>query len=143
MLYEIAFEQRAAYLYARITGDNNPETIIEYLQEIAGKCTDINCFRVLIHECLDGPRLKTMELFETLSEVCKNVLGQFDAVAYVDEKMDELMDFGEDVAINRGLPVAAFTDIDDATRWILQQDTAADRLRIFCGRMVEDESSAE
>lgn len=143
MTYEITFEHRATYLFARITGANNPESIIAYLKEIANKCTEIDCFRVLIHECLDGPRLTTMDLFETLSEACKQLLGQFDAVAYVDEKMDELMYFGEDVVVNRGLPLAAFTDIDTATQWIRHQNTDRDSQRIFRARVDEDVCNTE
>lgn len=125
MSYKIDIEVRPTYLYARITGSNTPETIVGYLQEIADICSERNCSLVLIHECLDGPRLAPIELFEAVSEASFSVLGRFDAVAYVDEEMGELMKFGENVAVNRGMPLAAFDNLDDATRWIIAQD--ADR----------------
>ena len=57
--------------------------------------------------------------------------GNFDAVAYVDEKMGELMKFGEDVAVNRGMPLAAFDNLDDATRWLLAQKEGSGGSEIF------------
>jgi hypothetical protein len=131
MSYKIAFDERSEFLYARITGTNTPETIVSYLQDVVEKCTEIDCFRVLLHECLDGPRLTFMELFETISDVSKRVLGNFDAVAYVDENMGELMEFGEDVAVNRGMPLAAFDNLDDATRWLLAQKEDSGGSEIF------------
>ena len=138
MSYEIAFDRRATYLYARIAGTNTPTAILAYMQDIVAKCTEIDCFRVLIHECLDGPRLATLELFETVSEISFQVLGKFDAIAYVDEKMGELKYFGETVAINRGMPLAAFTDLDSATRWILAQTGDYDSQQIFRGNPKDD-----
>lgn len=137
MTYEIAFDKRPGFLYARITGTNTPDTIVSYLQDVVEKCTETDCFLVLIHECLDGPRLTTMELFQTISDVSMRVLGKFDAVAYVDEKMGELMGFGEDVAVNRGMPLAAFDNLDDATRWLLEQEEDSGGSQIF-HRTLED-----
>ncbi len=139
MSYEIAFDQRATYLYARIVGSNTPETILAYMQEIVAKCIEIDCFRVLIHECLDGPRLATLELFETVSEISLRILGKFDAIAYVDEKMGELKYFGETVAVNRGMPLAAFTDLESATRWILAQTEDSNSQQIFRGNPEDDD----
>lgn len=137
MSYEIAFDKRPGFLYARITGTNTPDTIVSYLQDVVEKCTETDCFLVLIHECLDGPRLTFTELFETISDVSVRVLGKFDAVAYVDEKMGELMEIGEDVAVNRGMPLAAFNNLDDATRWLLEQEEDSGGSEIFL-RTLED-----
>jgi len=118
MSYEIKFDLRGTYLYARIVGENRQEIIISYMQDIVAKCAETECFSVLIHECLEGPRMETLELFETVSETSKRVMGEFDAVAYVDEKMGDLRHFGESLAFNRGMPIAAFSDLDSATEWI-------------------------
>ena len=139
MSYEITFDQRPTYLYARISGTNTPETIFAYMEEIVAKCIEIDCFRVLIHECLDGPRLATLDLFETISEISLRVLGKLDAIAYVDEKIGELRYFGETVAVNRGMPLAAFTDIDSAVRWILAQTEDSDSQQIFRGNPEDDD----
>lgn len=121
MSYEIKFDLRARYLYAQIVGENTQETIISYMQDIVAKCAETECFNVLIHECLEGPRMETLELFETVSEASKRVLGEFDVVAYVDEKMGDLRHFGESVAFNRGMPISAFSDLDSATEWITEK----------------------
>lgn len=87
MNYEIAFDQRATYLYARISGTNTQETVIANMLEVVARCKEANCPRVLIHECLAGPRLAIAELFEIVSEISKRVMGKFDAIAYVDKEM--------------------------------------------------------
>ena len=126
MSYEINFDHRSTYLYARIVGMNKREVILSYMQDIVAECAKADCFNVLVHECLEGPRLEMLDLFETVSDTCKVVFGEFDAIAYVDEKMGDLRHFGETVAFNRGMPIAAFSDVDSATTWIMAQAAAQD-----------------
>jgi len=121
MAYSINFDQRGKYLYARIVGKNTRKVILSYIQDIISKCIEIDCPNVLIHECLEGPRLDPIELFETISGTGKLVSGQFDIIAYVDEKMGDLMAFGESLAVNRGMPLTAFSDLEGATTWITAQ----------------------
>lgn len=121
MPHSIDIDVRPAYLYARMNGSNTPETILSYMLQIVDLCEAHDRSLVLIHDCLDGPSLSMIELFETISQASRNVLGRFDAVAYCDDKMGHLMGFGEDVAVNRGMPLAAFDNLDEATSWILAQ----------------------
>ena len=96
MSYEIRFEQKDTYLHATVTGTNSRDNVLAYMADISRECDRRQCFRVLIEERLDGPRLATLDIFAIASEGSLRVLGMFEAVAYVDVYGGELMDFADD-----------------------------------------------
>jgi hypothetical protein len=142
MAHKVEFDHRRSYIYALITGDNCAETVFAYMDEVTTKCEELDCFRVLVHECLDGPRLSPMEVFEIISEGAMKALGKFDAVAFVDEKMGDVSSFAENVAINRGMPIAMFPSVTAAEAWISQMDGDSDSQRIFRGDFLQGDSPA-
>jgi len=121
MSYQIEFEERSAYLFARVTGEDSSDTVLRYMEDILRECEKTGCPRVLIHECLEGPRLSFLELFDLLSEGSRRAIGKFRAVALVDEKMGDTAEFAEDVAVNRGLPMRVFDDVETASQWISEK----------------------
>jgi hypothetical protein len=131
MLYEVKFENRRDYIYARVTGENKRDTVVAYLQDVLNECKSRDCFRVLIEERLQGPRLQTMDVFTISSEGSMKVLGIFEAIEYVDEQMGDMRDFVETVAINRGLPIAAFATVAEAESWLDEHSAGTDEHRIF------------
>lgn len=131
MSYEVSFSERPGYIHALVTGENSRETVINYMEDILRECKSQECFRVLIEERLEGPRLQAMDVFTISSEGSMKVLGVFEAIAYVEEEMGEMRDFVETVALNRGLPMAAFSGVPEAESWLRQQSSAADEKRIF------------
>jgi hypothetical protein len=124
MSYEISFEQKSDYLHAIVSGENSKENVTAYLADLRTECEARDCFRVLIEECLEGPRLDVMEVFTIASEGSMNALGKFEAIAYVDVNKSELMGFAETVAVNRGMPVAVFLSVEDAKQWLRHQKHA-------------------
>jgi hypothetical protein len=123
MSYKLTITQKPTYLHAIVTGTNTKENVARYLEEIRRECTVRNCFRVLIEERLEGPRLSTMGVFEIASEGSKRAFGQFRAIAYVDVNAEgDLMKFAEDVAVNRGLPLTVFSSVSEARKWLLGKD---------------------
>jgi len=138
MTYNISFEENPTYLHATITGTNSRETVAQYLQDIQQECGKQNCFRVLIEEHLDGPRLDAMEVFSLVSEGSMKALGKFEAIAYVDEMMGEMAEFAETIAVNRGMPMSVFSNVDDAKAWLVQQKPGASGKEIFLGRRKVD-----
>ena len=123
MSYILTITQKPTYLHAIVTGTNSKENVARYLEELRRECTVRNCFRVLIEERLEGPRLSTTSVFEIASAGTSRAEGQFKAIAYVDVNAEgALMKFAENVAVNRGLPVMVFSSVSEAEKWLLGED---------------------
>ena len=123
MSYKLTITQKPAYLHAIITGVNSRENVECYLDDIRRECTSRGCFRVLIEERLEGPRLGTIDVFRIAAEGSGRALGIFKAIAYVDVNAEgDLMEFAETVAVNRFLAVKLFSSVSDAEKWLLGED---------------------
>lgn len=130
MSYELTITRKPMYLHAVITGVNNRENVEHYLEDIRNECISRHCFRVLIEERLEGPRLGTMDVFQIASEGSARVPGNFEAIAYVDVNAEgDLMKFAETVATNRFVPVKVFDTVSEAERWLLGDDHGSARER--------------
>jgi hypothetical protein len=123
MTYELTIDQKPTYLHAIVTGCNSRENVAHYLEAIRRECRARRCFRVLIEEHLDGPRLGTLEVFEIASEGSARAFGMLEAIAYVDvNAAGDLMQFAETVAVNRALPVTVFSTVAEAETWLVGAD---------------------
>ena len=131
MSYEVTFERRPAFIYATVTGTNSVDAVAGYLLDILAECQRADCYRVLIDEHLEGPRLAVDEVYSVASEGAMNALGVFHAIAFVDEQMGEMAYFAETVATNRGMPVRAFATIAHAEEWLNNQLEGPDEQAIF------------
>ena len=122
MSYTLTIHQKPTYLHAIVTGLNSRETVQRYLQELRTECKARGCFRLLLEEHLEGPRLGLMDVFTIASEGSTQVSGVFKAFAYVDANAQgDLMQFAETVAVNRRVPVAVFSNVQDAEKWLLNE----------------------
>ena len=123
MSYKLSIVQMPEYLHAVVTGVNNKENVEAYLAEILRECKERGCLKVLIEERLEGPRIRTADVFQIASEGSRRAHGYFKAIAYVDVNAEgDLMKFAETVAVNRGLPVRLFASVSDAEKWLLAKD---------------------
>jgi hypothetical protein len=130
MTYTLKLEQKPAWIHAVVTGRNSRDNVARYLDEVIAECTTLRCDYVLIEERLEGPRLRTMDVFEIASQRGKPLPATLKAMAYVDVNAEgDLMRFAEDVAVNRGSPVRVFSSVDDAERWLEDQVGASKALR--------------
>ena len=122
MSYTLTLHEKPSYLHAIVTGYNSMENVARYLEELRHECMARGCFRVLIEERLEGPRLGTIDVFRIAADGSMRALGLFQAIAYVDVNADSnLMQFAETVAINRGIPVMLFSSVAEAERWLLDR----------------------
>ena len=122
MTYKLTIDQKPAYLHAVVTGRNSRENVARYMADILRECTARNCFRMLIEERLEGVRLGTIDVFGIASEGSSRAGGMIKAIAYVDVNAEsDLMKFAETVAVNRALPVAVFSTVADAEKWLLNE----------------------
>lgn len=131
MTYKINFKQRSGYLQATITGENSIDAVAGYLSDILEECKQRDCYRLLIDERLEGPRLGVDEVYSVASEGAMNALGVFHAIAFVDEKMGQMAEFAENIAVNRGMPVRAFPTIGHAEEWLESLVEGPDEQGIF------------
>jgi hypothetical protein len=123
MTYELTIDQKLTYLHAIVTGRNSRENVARYLEGILRECRARRCFKVLIEEHLEGPRLGTLDVFEIASEGSSRAFGMLKAIAYVDVNAEGgLMQFAETVAVNRALPVTVFSTVAEAEKWLLDED---------------------
>ena len=118
MSWEIEFEECEDYLFVRVTGENSRDTVFAYTQDMLHRCEETGHNRVLIHERLSGPRLSIVELFGLLEEGSRRAMGKLQAIAFVDEDMGATAEFAENVAVNRGMPMATFDNVDAAKAWL-------------------------
>jgi hypothetical protein len=127
MAYQLTVKQEPGYLHAIVTGTNDAETVARYLEELRRECLARQCFRLLIEERLEGPRLGTFPVYKVVSEGSERARGLLRGIAYVDVHAEgQLMGFAETVAVNRGLPIAVFASVAQAREW-LAQSIAADQ----------------
>jgi hypothetical protein len=123
MDYSLTIEPKPSYLHFVVTGPNSKEVVIKYLEEVLRECKARRCFRVLIEEHLEGPRLGPVDVFSIVSEGSSSGIGFLKAIAYVDvNAKSNGMQFAETVAVNRSLPVCVFATVSDAEQWLLKED---------------------
>jgi hypothetical protein len=119
MTYKLSIYQNPGYLHAIVTGLNNKENVLHYLEDILRECKARGCNQLLIEERLEGPRLGTFNVFQIAAAGTGRAQSYFKAIAYVDvNNSGDLMKFAEDVAVNRGLPVKVFSSVGDAVKWL-------------------------
>jgi hypothetical protein len=119
--YTMTIAVEGGYLHAVVTGVNSVENVVAYLQQLRQECEDRGCFRVLIEERLEGPRLRTLDVFQIASQGAVGA-SRIEAMAFVDVHAEgDLMKFAETVAANRGLPIRLFKSVDDARHWLQQK----------------------
>ena len=122
MSYKLTITQKPTYLHIIITGQLSEENVLRYFEEIHRECTARNCFRILIEENLDGPRLNVITVLELVSKESSKNRGLYEAIAYVDvNAVGDSMEFIENVTVNRGLPVRVFSTVVDAENWLLNK----------------------
>jgi hypothetical protein len=118
--YKLTVHPQPGYLHIIVTGENTRENVTRYMEEVVRECTLRQCFRVLVEERLGGPRLGTLDIFEMVATGSARFLRTLTAMAYVDVNApsQEMMQFAENVAVNRAFPVRVFRTVHAAERWL-------------------------
>lgn len=132
MSYQLEIERHPTYLHASVTGQNSADTVIQYMSDIRAECEKQSCFCVLVEEKLEGKRLDEMEIFSLIGRGSSDALGFFEALAYIDERQEfEIAKFAETVAVNRGIPIAVFTSVEDAKNWLRHRSESSDEQKLL------------
>jgi RimJ/RimL family protein N-acetyltransferase len=121
MSYRLALEERPTYLHASATGPNTPENMIGILAEVHGACVSAGKDAVLLELGLTGPSLDLASVFRVISKRSDDG-KKLRKIAYVENSLQnrEKMHFAETVAINRGVNVRLFPDLDAARAWLTE-----------------------
>jgi hypothetical protein len=120
MNYQLSIIEKSSYLHIIVTGQLTRNNVERYFEEIRHYCLEHRISRILIEENLEGPRLNVMDILQLISHESIKSMRLFTAIAYVDVKAEgNSMNFIEDAAVNRALPVTVFPTVDAAEKWLL------------------------
>lgn len=120
MPYEITTIPFDNYLHVKVVGQNNPTTVSSYLLDVARLCRKHNYSAVLIEESLSGPSLSMAEIFNIIRSRSSDAWF-LSHIAYVDTNTDHdfsQMKFAEMVALNEGVQVKMFQNLNAAHQWL-------------------------
>jgi hypothetical protein len=119
MSYHLTIEERPSYLHARVIGARNPENALRFLKEVYEACVNRGYSAVLLEMNLSGPSLDSASIFRVISQQSPDAT-RLQKIAYVDASTSdpERPRFAETVAINRGVNVRMFQDLDAAIQWM-------------------------
>jgi hypothetical protein len=118
--YRLTFEHRPGYLYAFVEGERDGYEISrQYWQEIADECKAKKYRKALVVEDIaeSGTIAEAYQLCSEFPQM--GYLGI--KVAFIDRHADQSEEnqFGELVAVNRGINVKIFNDMEEAVKWLL------------------------
>lgn len=121
MSYKLNIENKDRYLHVRVTGENSPENVRDYLREIYDACASAGVPCVLIEEDLQGPALDPVDVYRIILESSARTAPVIRTIAYIDlnpEHPQTNIELGETVARDQGVNVMAFSTVPEAMEWI-------------------------
>ena len=124
MAYRLAFDREPAYLHVKVTGDNSPESVHGYMEDVQRECSRAGIAGILIEENLRGPSISLADVFVVVSEGSRKMPPGLRKIAYVDLNREHdlsLMRFAETVAVNRGVNVRLCRSVEEAKEWLLEE----------------------
>ena len=122
--YQLDFEERPGYLFARVTSDHlTRDDAHDYLREIAEKCNASGYRRVLIER--DVPTiLPASDLFFTTNEFVKVMQGARIAIVSPHVTNHQALEFVTMVGNNRGASFELHGSFEAAEKWLLSGGTS-------------------
>lgn len=121
MAYQIDLEEHPGYLHAKASGEHTAPNVGRLLQDAYAACVQRGYTAVLLEVNFVGESLEFSSIYEVIAQ--RSMVGtKLKRVAYVDAstRNPDRMRFAETVAINRGVNVRLFRNLDDAKRWLLE-----------------------
>lgn len=115
--YKLTMEERDGYLYALAGGEKLTAQIsAAYWNEIAGRCFETDCYRILIEK--DFVEAVGPEEMLRMADYLGNLLpGR--RIAFVDRRRhDPINELGKKLARNRDVMMQVFTSVEDAQKWL-------------------------
>ncbi|MFZ3323080.1 MAG: hypothetical protein WA190_11960 [Usitatibacter sp.] len=119
MSYHFKIEENPKYLHASASGNNTAENVLRFLRESYETCMTKQVTAVLLEMKFEGPALDTGSIYSVIAQRSESG-KQLRKIAYVapPEREVSKSKFAETVAINRGVNVRLFADVDAARKWL-------------------------
>jgi hypothetical protein len=118
--YQLTLEERDAYLYARLIGEDSFAASLSYWNEIADKVKALGYRKLLVHEDLIGEVVES-EMHEIIMDLMPS--GLLDVqIAFFDENISDasINARGQSMAVSKGANVRIFDSLNAAQDWITQ-----------------------
>ena len=118
--YTLAFEQRDEYLYVRVTAEGlDRESAVDYIREIADKCREQHCKRVMIERDIEH-LLSHADFFFVCQQVADIMRGI--RIAFINRKpaKNDVLAFALLVLRNRGARAEIHESVGSAERFLLR-----------------------
>ncbi len=123
--YRLILEEHPAYLHVTVVGERTAENARRFLEDAYRACVERERSSVLLEMRLSGPEIDAASIFDVISQRAADG-AKLRRVAYVDPMTRSIPQarFAETVAINRGVNVRLFPDVETAAQWLsaLEQD---------------------
>jgi hypothetical protein len=117
--YDLTFEVREQYLYAKATAEQvNEQVARAYLQEICEKLRETGLDRVMIDRDMPGV-LSDAAVFNISRDSAQWFRGVKVAIVNRHQPFHDSLKFSMNVAANRGGHNELFSDEESAERWLL------------------------
>jgi len=115
--YKLEMEERDGYLYAVASGEKLTAQIsAAYWNEIAGRCFDTGCDKILIEKAFSQP-VGPGEMLLMADHLGKLLPGRH--IAFVDRfRHDGINELGKKLARNRDVMMQIFGSIAEAEKWL-------------------------
>ena len=119
--FRVTLMEESGYLHARAEGPRTPENVLKYLGEVHAACVKDGHTAVLLEMNLEGPSLDAGDIYRVISRGSAEAQG-LQRIAYVEASVEnpDKARFAETVALNRGVNVRLFADVESAWRWLTQ-----------------------
>jgi len=106
-------------VFAAASGyDENLEEALDYNRAVLQACIEHDCSRILTDERELEYRLDTVDTFELATQAARAVPSLTKIAIATGPSNQADADFYETVAVNRGLSVKFFPDLDSARAWL-------------------------
>lgn len=128
--YALTAHRKSGYLHIRVTGANRPEAVRGYLQEVQAACIRGKHLAVLLEECLEGPEMRLLDVYSLASAGAELLPHPLLRIAFVDtnpEHQPAMLQFAENVAVNRGANLRVFPNVRKAQAWLVSSQKTAGR----------------
>jgi hypothetical protein len=120
--YQVTIEERPGYLHAKVVGERTGANALRFLQRAYAACVKSGHSCVLLEVHFSGPSLSTTAIFNVISDRVPDA-RKLRKIAYVATGLNDptLPYFAETVAVNRGVNVRLFPNVDAAEQWLAEE----------------------